>query len=180
MDDFAQIMDFADRAFKAEPGADPELVVKSIAQRITALLACPKLEVALAVDAKIAALHQANPRFSWTGIYRKTGETLTICCYRGPLTPHAVIPLSHGICGAAVREGKTLNIPDVKADPRYLSCDFRTKSEIVVPIFSPDGKAIAEIDIDSHELDAFTSQDQISLEQMARELSPLMLQLMAD
>lgn len=133
-------------------------------------------EAALELDRRIAALHRANPKYSWTGIYRKTGnDQLTVTCYRGPHTPHALIPISEGICGAAVREAQTLNIPDVKLDPRYLSCDFRTKSEIVVPIFS-NGEAIAEIDIDSHEKSAFSDADQKSLEQMARELAPLMLQ----
>ena len=150
--------------------------LKSLAQQLAALCHCPDWSAAQELDEVIAKLHASNPLHSWTGIYRKTGETLTIAAYRGPYTPHGVIPINEGICGAAVREAKTLNIPDVKADPRYLSCDFRTKSEIVVPIFH--GKeAIAEIDIDSHERNAFHDADQHRLEDLARELAPLMLQL---
>lgn len=150
--------------------------LKSLSQQLAALCHCPDWNAAVELDELIAKLHASNPLYSWTGVYRKTGASLTITSYRGPYTPHAVIPIGEGICGAAVREAKTLNIPDVKADPRYLSCDFRTKSEIVVPIFH-GAEAIAEIDIDSHETNAFHDADQHRLEDLARELSPLMLQL---
>ncbi len=150
--------------------------LKALAQQIAALCHCPNWNAAVELDRAVSQLHASNPLHSWTGVYRKTGDTLTIASYRGPYTPHGVIPIGEGICGAAVREAKTLNIPDVKVDPRYLSCDFRTKSEIVVPIFA-DNTAIAEIDIDSHEKNAFHDADQHRLEELARALSPLMLQL---
>lgn len=150
--------------------------LKSLAHQLASLCHCPDWNAAVKLDQIIAKLHSSNSLHSWTGIYRKTGDSLTITAYRGPFTPHGVIPIGEGICGAAVREAKTLNIPDVKADPRYLSCDFRTKSEIVVPIFHGN-EAIAEIDIDSHEKNAFHDADQQRLEELARELSPLMLQL---
>jgi putative methionine-R-sulfoxide reductase with GAF domain len=47
----------------------------------------------------------------------------------------------------------------------------------VVPIFSNGGTAIAEIDIDSHELSAFTDDDAKRLESLASELAPIVLQL---
>jgi len=58
-------------------------------------------------------------------------------------------------------------VDDVNADPRYLSCSIRTKSEIVVPIRA-HGLVVGEIDIDSHTPAAFTATDRAFLEDAAR------------
>ena len=58
-------------------------------------------------------------------------------------------------------------VDDVHADPRYLSCSIKTKSEIVVPIRA-HGKVVGEIDIDSHTPAAFTEIDRGFLEEAAR------------
>jgi L-methionine (R)-S-oxide reductase len=76
------------------------------------------------------------------------------------------IPVTQGICGAAVASGETVIVDDVNADPRYLSCSIKTKSEIVVPVFV-SGSVVGEIDIDSHDPAAFTGTDQIFLEEVA-------------
>ena len=151
--------------------------LKALDQQISCLSQFQNQKLALEIDTIIDDLHSKDPRYSWTGIYRLAGNELRLVCFRGPYSPHSVIPLEGGICGAAIREAKTLNIPDVKADPRYLSCDFRTKSEIVVPIFDETGKAIAEIDIDSHLANAFNRNDETSLERLARKLAPSLLRL---
>jgi GAF domain-containing protein len=75
--------------------------------------------------------------------------------------------VTQGICGAAVASGETVIVDDVNADPRYLSCSIKTKSEIVVPIYA-HGKVIGEIDIDSHNPAAFTGQDKNLLEEVAQ------------
>jgi len=66
-----------------------------------------------------------------------------------------------------VAAGKTVIVDDVSADPRYLSCSIKTKSEIVVPIYA-HGSVIGEIDIDSHAPAAFTEIDRAFLEDAAR------------
>ena len=76
-------------------------------------------------------------------------------------------PSSQGICGAAVCLGETVVVDDVHADPRYLSCSLKTKSEIVVPVYAR-GKVVGEIDIDSHQPAAFTEADRSFLEEVAR------------
>jgi len=92
--------------------------------------------------------------------------------YRGDPSPHVEIPVDKGICGAAVREGKTIIVPDVNADPRFLVCSITTKSEIVVPI-RKNGDIVGEIDIDSNDIDAFTNDDRKILEMVADKLSKL-------
>src|SRR5580692_2907018 len=99
-------------------------------------------------------------RFSycnWTGFYMldpADKEMLVLGPFVGATTPHVRIPVTEGICGAAVATGKTVIVDDVAADPRYLSCSIETKSEIVVPIRARD-RIVGEIDIDSHDLSAF-------------------------
>lgn len=55
-------------------------------------------------------------------------ETLLLGPFVGDPTPHVRIPVSQGICGAAVASGKTVVADDVKADPRYLSCSTSARA----------------------------------------------------
>ena len=52
------------------------------------------------------------------------------------------------------------------SDARYLACSLETRSEIVVPI-RVHGVVVGEIDIDSHNLAAFSSHDKEFLEKGA-------------
>jgi L-methionine (R)-S-oxide reductase len=124
-----------------------------------------------AVRSAVEAVHESSERYDWTGVYVLEDEgTLVLSHFIGEPTPHTRIPLDQGICGAAAREKQTLIVPDVGADPRYLSCSLRTKSEIVVPIMK-DGAVLGEIDIDSHAPDAFGRADREELEQVAALLA---------
>lgn len=149
---------------------------KDFAGQIAAILRHPRPSLAIQLDRKMEQMKKHHRLYDWCGIYQLEGDTLFLSAFRGAATPHAIIPKGNGICGAAVTENKTINIQDVASDPRYLSCDFRTKSEIVVPIRDKKGNAIAEIDIDSHTPNAFSSDDATRLEELARELARLMLE----
>ena len=121
-------------------------------------------------QAIVEAIAKELPHYNWTGFYwldPDDAETLVLGAFVGEPTPHVRIPVSEGICGAAVASGETVVVDDVNADPRYLSCSIRTKSEIVVPIRA-HGKIVGEIDIDSHTPAAFTEADRNFLEEAAR------------
>ena len=60
--------------------------------------------------------------------------------------------------------GETLIVPDVEAFPGHIACDSRSRSEIVVPVFAPDGSLAAVLDVDSTEPDAFDEVDRAGLE----------------
>jgi len=120
-----------------------------------------------------ALLQRERPHYNWVGVYFLEGQELVLGPYVGAPSPHVRIPIDKGICGAAVREGKAVIVPDVNADPRYLACSIETKSEIVVPI-ALDGRILGEIDIDSHQPNAFTADDHALLEQIARRLAPVL------
>jgi GAF domain-containing protein len=123
----------------------------------------------------VAAMAQRLPHFNWTGFYMLDPadpgpahpQMLVLGPFVGAPTPHVRIPVTQGICGAAVASGETVIVDDVAADPRYLSCSIDTRSEIVVPIYARGGVA-GEIDIDSHDPAAFTDADRAFLEEAAR------------
>lgn len=109
------------------------------------------------------------PSYNWIGFYMLAphdDSTLLLGPYHGAPTEHVRIPVTEGICGAAVAQGETVIVDDVSADPRYLACSLETKSEIVVPIHAA-GEIVGEIDIDSHALAAFGPDDRKFLEDCA-------------
>ena len=110
------------------------------------------------------------PDYNWVGFYMldpSDSSMLVLGPFAGAATPHTRIPVSQGICGAAVAQGETVVVDDVSADPRYLSCSIETKSEIVVPIRA-NGSIVGEIDIDSHAAAAFDAEDREFVESCAR------------
>ena len=112
------------------------------------------------------AINDQFPHYTWVGFYFLHEGKLHIGPYIGKPTPHTVIDLNRGICGAAVSQEKTIVVDDVNADPRYLACSLETRSEIVVPICA-GGKIIGELDIDSDRTAAFSEDDRILMEQAA-------------
>jgi L-methionine (R)-S-oxide reductase len=117
----------------------------------------------------VEIIPQRLPYYNWTGFYMldpNDPETLVLGPFRGAPTEHVRIPVSQGICGAAVAQNNTVIVNDVHSDPRYLACSLETQSEIVVPIRA-NGKVVGEIDIDSHDRKAFEAEDRSFLEECA-------------
>jgi len=105
--------------------------------------------------ASVELLHQVDPRFHWTGIYELfPDEVLRLGPFVGAPTDHVFIAVGRGVCGSAVAERRNKNIPDVTKEPNYLACSASTRSELVVLVRKGD-RIFAQIDIDSHEIDAF-------------------------
>ncbi len=126
-----------------------------------------------AMEAVVGLLYASVPYYNWVGIYTLDEDNvLKLGPYRGNPSPHREISLNEGICGAAARAKKTIIIPDVSIDPRFLTCSVKTKSEIVVPIMIGD-RVKGEIDIDSDKLNAFREGDQKLLETIAARLGEM-------
>ena len=113
-------------------------------------------------------LADAFPAFFWTGFYvvdpAKERE-LVVGPYQGTLGCLR-IPFGRGVCGAAAETGVTQIVPDVHAFPGHIACDSRSASEIVAPVFGPDGALIAVFDVDATEIDAFDAVDAEWLERL--------------
>jgi L-methionine (R)-S-oxide reductase len=103
----------------------------------------------------------------WTGFYRvvSPGKLLRVGPYQGTLGC-LEIPFGKGVCGTAAATGKTQVVPDVHAFPGHITCDSRSASEIVVPVFDRAGGLLAVFDIDSDRKAAFDEVDQEALERL--------------
>jgi L-methionine (R)-S-oxide reductase len=119
----------------------------------------------------VEELHASDPRFHWTGIYELfPDKVLRLGPFIGAPTDHVFIAVGQGVCGSAVAEKRNINVPDVSKAPNYLACSTATRSELVVLIRK--GKTIyAQIDIDSHELDAFDDATVARVERVAECLA---------
>ncbi len=118
-----------------------------------------------------AMLAQAFEHFFWAGFYLvdpAKPDELVIGPYQGTLGCLR-IAFGRGVCGAAAAQGRTLIVPDVEAFPGHIACDSRSKSEIVVPVFGPDGALLGVFDVDATELAAFDQTDAAGLERILRE-----------
>jgi GAF domain-containing protein len=112
-----------------------------------------------------SVLAHAFPRFYWTGFYRVCGDHLVVGPYIGTVGC-LQIEFGRGVCGTAAEKRETIIVPDVNQFPGHIACDPNSKSEIVVPVFAPDGQLIAVLDVDSDQLDAFDEEDQRGLEKI--------------
>jgi len=117
----------------------------------------------------VAAIHQ-EMKFLWTGFYRVVGDELLLGPFQGPVACMH-IPFGRGVCGTAWQRQQTVVVPDVDQFPGHIACSSQSRSEIVVPVFSPDGKVTAVLDIDSEKLNTFDDVDRQYLEQICKLIS---------
>ena len=115
--------------------------------------------------ASIAALIHGALGFLWTGFYRvvEPGKLLRIGPYQGSLGC-LEIAFGKGVCGTAAAERRTIIVDDVNLFPGHITCDARSRSEIVVPVFNRAGELTAVLDVDSEIPGAFNEEDQAGLE----------------
>ncbi|WP_456420581.1 GAF domain-containing protein [Lutibacter sp.] len=120
-------------------------------------------------------LKQEINYYDWVGFYFKNGnkKELKLAEFSGEPTEHTLIPFGKGICGQVAISNKNFIVPDVKAQNNYISCGFKVKSEIVIPILV-NGKNIGQIDIDSHTVNPFTKNDELLLEFVCKKVAHLL------
>jgi GAF domain-containing protein len=117
-------------------------------------------------------LSEAFDCYFWTGFYvvdpYKTDE-LVVGPYQGTLGCLR-IPFGRGVCGAAAKTGEVQIVEDVHAFPGHIACDARSQSEIVVPVYAPDGSLFAVFDVDSTEIGSFDGVDAEGLAPILKDL----------
>jgi L-methionine (R)-S-oxide reductase len=119
--------------------------------------------------ATISALLHGSFGFLWTGFYRvvEPGKLMRVGPYQG--RPGCLeIAFGKGVCGRAAAERQTIIVDDVDLFPGHITCDARSRSEIVVPVFDQTHQLMAVLDIDSEKLGAFTEDDRAGLEEIVR------------
>jgi putative methionine-R-sulfoxide reductase with GAF domain len=115
-----------------------------------------------AVDAMWELL---GPRgVSWIGFYLKVpGREEMVLGPRRDKPACSPIGL-HGMCGRSWREGRAIIVDDVATlGAGYIACDPRDRSELVIPLFDPDGACWGVLDADSYETASFGEDDVAAL-----------------
>jgi len=112
--------------------------------------------------------------YDWVGFYFKNGnkEELKLAQYTGEPTDHTIIPFGKGICGQVALSNKNFVVQNVNEQDNYISCGWKVKSEIVIPIFK-NNENIGQIDIDSHTVNPFTKQDEDLLEFVCEQVAKI-------
>jgi L-methionine (R)-S-oxide reductase len=113
-----------------------------------------------------ALIHNAFGHL-WTGFYRvvEKDRLLRVGPYQGTVGC-LEIEFGRGVCGTAAATRTTQIVEDVTTFPGHIACDARSRSEIVIPVFSSDESLIAVLDIDSEQVGTFSDQDRIGLERL--------------
>jgi L-methionine (R)-S-oxide reductase len=112
-----------------------------------------------------ASIYHQLPKLNWAGFYLYDGKQLVLGPFQGK--PACIyIPLTKGVCGKAATDLKTVVVDDVEKFPDHIVCDAASKSEIVIPIKTKDGKLLGVLDLDSPTLNRFSESDKIGLEKI--------------
>ena len=112
--------------------------------------------------------------YDWVGFYFKNGDKdeLKLAQFTGEETEHTIIPFGKGICGQVAVSNENFVVQDVSKQENYISCGWKVKSEIVIPILVND-ENIGQIDIDSHSVNIFSSNDERLLEFVCKKVAML-------
>ena len=76
------------------------------------------------------------------------------------------LSLDQGLIGASARSRKSINVGDVRRDPRYLKARESTRSELTMPLVQDD-ELIGVINMESDRVDTFDEDDEKLLEAVA-------------
>jgi sigma-B regulation protein RsbU (phosphoserine phosphatase) len=84
--------------------------------------------------------------------------------------PHRSVPIGSGLVGAAVREWRPINVPDVRKDQRYIPMNEETRSELVVPLFHK-GRIIGVFDLEHTRCGFFHEEHERILTTLAAQVA---------
>ncbi|MBQ2913891.1 MAG: GAF domain-containing protein [Bacteroidales bacterium] len=142
----------------------------------------PQIEAVVSVEtdmianmANVSAILKEAFGFWWVGFYivkpcLSGGEELVLGPFQGPLACTR-IKKGRGVCGTSWEQAQTIIVPDVEQFPGHIACSSLSRSEIVVPVFGPDGSVMGVLDIDSEHLATFDVVDKEWLEKMLKQIN---------
>jgi GAF domain-containing protein len=122
---------------------------------------------------RIADLIRADTRHRWVGVYRVGDTEVVNLAWSGPAAPrHPTFAINAGLTASAIATRATVIANDVAADPRYLTNQESTGSELIVPIVVGNN-VVGTLDVEDAEKNAFSAADQAFFESLAAALVPL-------
>ncbi|HLS08217.1 GAF domain-containing protein [Lentibacillus sp.] len=157
---------FQATAYSGDKVKDYELLLK----QLTALSEDETDTIAILSNAS-ALLNQFLDQINWVGFYLWKDGELVLGPFQG-LPACIRIEYGKGVCGTAIKEGRTQRVADVLAFPGHIACDSASQSEIVVPLYS-NSDIYGVLDIDSPIKNRFDETDQMYLEKFASEIERL-------
>jgi sigma-B regulation protein RsbU (phosphoserine phosphatase) len=101
------------------------------------------------------------------------GETLItryVWRFGSAQTPLRSLSVTSGLVGAAVREWRLVNVPDVRKDARYVAMNPETRSELVVPLFHK-GRIIGVLDLEHTRTGFFNEEHERVLTTLAAQVA---------
>ncbi|MGA2350719.1 MAG: SpoIIE family protein phosphatase [Terracidiphilus sp.] len=84
--------------------------------------------------------------------------------------PLRSLPITSGLVGAAVREWRLVNVPDVRNDLRYVAVNPETRSELIVPLFYK-GRIIGVLDLEHTRTGFFNEEHERMLITLAAQVA---------
>jgi len=119
------------------------------------------------VDRAWDALHDGG--VSWIGFYLPCGPDEMVLGPRRDKPACSPIGM-HGACGVAYRERRELIVKDVgELGDRYIACDPRDRSELVIPLFEASDECWGVLDVDSFDLGAFDEADLAAFKSLLKQ-----------
>jgi L-methionine (R)-S-oxide reductase len=157
--------DFMSESLSITVSADRSSIYQEIAPQVAALV---EGEADIVANlANVAAVLKEAFGFFWVGFYLLKGGQLVLGPFQGPLACTR-INIDQGVCGHAFTTRQTVIVPNVDDFPGHIACSSASRSEIVLPIFGPDGRVLAVLDVDSEQLDDFSTADAEGLGRIVR------------
>jgi len=84
--------------------------------------------------------------------------------------PSRRVSITSGLVGAAVREWRLVNVPDVRKDARYLPMNPETRSELIVPLFYK-GRIIGVLDLEHTRSHFFNEEHERMITTLAAQVA---------
>lgn len=139
-------------------------LITGLPAMLNALLSVEEPLVTLFANAA-AFIYDEIPRVNWVGFYFLNDDRL----YLGPFIGKpacTILEIGKGVCSQAVTKRQTIVVADVNEFPGHVTCDAASRSEIVLAIILTSGRIIGVLDLDSAELNRFSEEDRVQLEQL--------------
>jgi len=148
--------------------ADKKELYKSVLPQIKSLI--EDENDLIANLANISAVLKEAFHFFWVGFYLVKEDELVLGPFQGPLACTR-IKIGKGVCGKAWLDKITYVVPDVELFPGHIACSSLSRSEIVVPLLTSDGKVWGVLDVDSESINTFDLIDKTDLEELCSIIS---------
>jgi GAF domain-containing protein len=146
-------------------------LIADLAQRVAAISGGPGRRAERAQTA--ADLIRAATSARWVGIYTVRDTMVVNEAWSGPGPPaFPSFPRESGLTAHALQARAPALSNDVAGDPRYLTNQDDSGSELIVPVLA-ESRVLGTLDVESGEIGAFTGELVAAYERCAEALRTL-------